>query len=115
MICSVTFACKQTLYLSVSIHSKYSSSQSQYIHRCKICSKLTIITQEQHQWHLSGVFMVSFKHATPFSNVSIVDLTIISWVFGFIFTEEPNLAQNKGNILLKRGPASWKNVQRLSP
>ena len=26
------------------------------------CSKLTIKTTERRQWHLSGVFIVSFEH-----------------------------------------------------
>ena len=30
--------------------------------RYEICSKLTIKTQEQRQWRLSGVFTVNFGH-----------------------------------------------------
>ena len=37
--------------------------------RCRICSKLTINTVENH----SGVFIVNFKHVTLFFSVSIVD------------------------------------------
>ena len=30
--------------------------------RCEICSKLTVKTQERHQWRRSGVFIVKFEH-----------------------------------------------------
>ena len=30
--------------------------------RCKIWSKLTIMTPERRQWHRSGVFIVTFEH-----------------------------------------------------
>ena len=30
--------------------------------RCEICSKLTIKTPEQRQWHCSGVFPVDLEH-----------------------------------------------------
>ena len=30
--------------------------------RCEICSKLTIKTPEQRQWHRSGIFIVNFEH-----------------------------------------------------
>ena len=30
--------------------------------RCEICSKLTVKTPEQRNWHHSGVFIVSFEH-----------------------------------------------------
>ena len=30
--------------------------------RCKICSKLTIKTQERRHWRRSGVFIVNFEH-----------------------------------------------------
>ena len=39
--------------------------------RYEICSKLTIKTQEQRQWRLSGVFTVNFGHI---SNLFIVFL-----------------------------------------
>ena len=48
----------------------------------KICSKLTIKTPELRQWRHSGVFIVNFKHFTPFSSVSIVDFeqVNVSWI-----------------------------------
>ena len=33
---------------------------------CKICSRLTIKTPKQHQWHCSGVFIVNLKHFSHF-------------------------------------------------
>ena len=30
--------------------------------RCEICSKLTLMTPERHQWRRSGVFIVNFEH-----------------------------------------------------
>ena len=30
--------------------------------RCETCSKLTIKTPEQRQWHPSGVFIANFEH-----------------------------------------------------
>ena len=32
----------------------------------KICSRLTIKTPKQHQWHCSGVFIVNLKHFSHF-------------------------------------------------
>ena len=40
--------------------------------RCKICSKLTLKTQERHHWRRSGVF-VNFKHISHLSSVFVVD------------------------------------------
>ena len=33
---------------------------------CKICSKITIRTPEQHQWRRSGVFIVNFEYISQF-------------------------------------------------
>ena len=41
--------------------------------RCKIYSKLTIKIPEQCHWCCSGVFIVKFKHISPYSSVSIVN------------------------------------------
>ena len=53
--------------------------------RCEICSKLTIKTLEQRQWHRSGVFNVNFE---PISHLVLVFLllnfehVIAGWVSG---------------------------------
>ena len=51
--------------------------------RYEICSKLTIKTQEQRQWRLSGVFTVNFGHI---SNLFIVFLLLLwtgKYLLGF--------------------------------
>ena len=53
--------------------------------RCEICSKLTIKTLEQRQWHRSDVFNVNFE---PISHLVLVFLllnfehVIAGWVSG---------------------------------
>ena len=43
--------------------------------RCKICSKLTIKTQQRRQWRRSGVFIVNFEH--------ISDLVLVFSIVNF--------------------------------
>ena len=59
--------------------------------RCEICSKLTVKTPKQRQWHRFDVFVVNFEHISHLcSSVSIVNFkhVIASWVVS-IHSEYP--------------------------
>ena len=50
--------------LHLAINDMFKVNKKSTRERCEICSKFTIKTPEQHQWCLSGVFIVDFEHTS---------------------------------------------------
>ena len=51
---------------------------------CEICSKLTIKTPEQRQWHSSSVFIVNFEHILHLDLLFL--LLTLSWQMPTIYS-----------------------------
>ena len=70
------------LWFKIQLTFTCSNSTIKTLEKGVKCSTLTIKTPERRQWRHSDVFIVNFKHFTPFSRVSIVDFeqVNVSWV-----------------------------------
>ena len=68
--------------------------------RCKICSKLTIMTLERCRWSRSGGFIVNFKHAM---HLFIVFLWLVlnRWMFAGSYSNFQSVKGNTRRICTK--------------